>query len=490
MAEQDHDVLIVGGGSAGCVLAARLSENPSRSVVLLEAGRDVQSVAQLPAVLPRLTAAAPPHDPADLWTYDVSLIDGALAARQYRGRVLGGSSAVNGSLFMRGVPEDYDSWGATWRFGEVLEYFRRTEHDLDFHDEFHGEGGMFDVSRYFDVSLGRFQDSFVRRCVALGIPEKADLNHPAGVGIGRMPVSNDQTVRTCAALTYLGDRDQRPNLTIRTGIDVRRVLFEDRRAIGVEAVDAAGRGIVLRAHEVVLSAGAFGSPGLLLRSGVGPVEDLRRLGIDPVHDLAGVGRNLSCHPAIVLAEPSTQPEDDADVPRVALVSSSPSGARAERNDLNLFPRVVDGNATVLVTLRLPSSRGSLCLRSADPDDSPEISFGYLDDHDLARLSEGIELGLSVLGRRPNGESSGGWVRSHLRTSDHACGTCRLGAADDENAVVDPVCRVRGVDGLRVVDLSIVPRSVRAGPYATVVMLAERAADLFDAEPAPLPGPPR
>jgi choline dehydrogenase len=343
---------------------------------------------------------------------------------------------------------------------------------------------MFDVSRYLGRPLGAFQHSFHRRSAALGIPEKPDLNHPQGDGVGYMPVSNDRTVRTCTALTYLGDRRQRPNLTIRTGVHVRRVLLDDRRVVGVEAVDAAGRTIDVRAHEIVLSAGAFGSPELLLRSGIGPADDLRRLGIEPVHELPGVGRNLSCHPAVVLVEPSTQSEDDADVPRVALVSSSPSGTRAERNDLNLFPRVVDGNATTLVTLRLPCSRGSLRLRSADPGDPPEIDYGYLDDHDLVRLAEGIEVGLSILGRAPVDESSAAWIRCHLRTSDHACGTCRLGAAADEDAVVDPACRVRGLEGLRVVDLSIVPRSVRAGPYATVVMLAERASDLFDAQAAP------
>jgi choline dehydrogenase len=262
------------------------------------------------------------------------------------------------------------------------------------------------------------------------------------------------------------------------------VLLDGQRAIGVEAVDAGGRRIAVLAHDVVLSAGAFGSPELLLRSGIGPEEELHRLGIEPVHDLPGVGRNLSCHPAVVLVEPSTQPEDDADVPRVALVSSSPSGIRAERNDLNLFPRVVDGNATVLITLRLPSSRGSLRLRSADPGDPPEINYGYLDDRDLVRLAEGVELALSVLGRTPNDECSCAWIRSHLRTSDHACGTCRLGAAEDEGAVVDAACRVRGLEGLRVVDLSIVPQSVRAGPYATVVMLAERASDVFDAQTEP------
>lgn len=476
--KSEVSVVVVGGGSAGCVLAARLSADPDRTVLVLEAGRDVRAVPDLPPVLPRLGHGEPRYEPADLWSYDVSLLDGdAPVARQYRGRVLGGSSAVNGSLFMRGVPEDYDSWGETWRFDRVLPYFRRTENDVDFDGEYHGRGGVFDVARGIGTPVGAFQEAFYGNALGLGVPEKPDLNHPSGEGIGYMPISNERNERTCASIAYLGRCRDRPNLTIRTGVLARRLVVERGRVVGVEA-ERDGRPFTVRAEEVVVSAGAFGSPGLLLRSGIGPAGELAGAGFQPVHDLPGVGTGMSCHPSVVLRQRTDQCTDDPESPRVCLVRTSASATAGERNDLTLFPRVVGGEATVLVTLRLPVSTGSVRLRSTDPDEPSAIGYGYLHPHDTARLRDGLALTHDILGRTPDGELSDAWIRTHLRTSDHACGTCRMGPAGDERAVVDEDCRVHGLAGLRVVDLSVVPRSVRAGPYATVIMLAERAADLM------------
>jgi choline dehydrogenase-like flavoprotein len=493
-----HSVIVVGGGSAGCVLAARLSEDPACSVLLLEAGRDIRSVADLPAILPpRYSASrsltesrmvtgqnewqnadAPRYAVGDLWSYDVALVDGEdRASTQYRGRVLGGSSTVNGSLFMRGVPADYDAWGELWRFDRVLPYFRKIEHDVDFHDDYHGDSGPLEVARNLTTPLGAFQQQFYERSLAMGIADKPDLNHPRGVGIGYMPIGNGAQARSCTSLAYLRVCRDRPNLTVRTAIIVRRVLFDRDRAVGVECMQD---GTVFMEHgaEVILSAGTYESAQLLLRSGVGPANALLASGITPVQDLPGVGVSLSCHPIIVIHSDTDQPSDDPASPRLALVHSSASGTADEYNDVTLFPRVIGGVGTVLVSLRYPVSTGSLELRPSQPGGAPLIRYGYLDRHDLDRLADAVRLCLEILQRQPGNWLAKSWLRNRLQTADHACGTCRLGGQEDPASVVDERCRVRGVTALRVVDLSIVPRSVRAGPYATVLMLAERASDLI------------
>ncbi len=420
-----HSVVVVGGGSAGCILAARLSEDPGCSVLLLEAGRDVRSVADLPEILPpRYSASrslsdsrmvtgahewrrAPRYDPGDLWSYDVSLLDGEnRPATQYRGRVLGGSSAVNGALFMRGVPADYDAWGDLWRFDRVLPYFRKLERDADFHDQYHGDAGPFDVARHMATPVGPFQQRFRERARALGVRDKPDLNHPDGDGIGCMPISNQ--ARSSTSTVYLSPARKRPNLTVRTGVVVRRVAFERDRAIGVECLED-GKLVVEYGDQIILCAGTFELPQLLMHSGIGPADHLRGLGLRVVCDLPGVGQNLSCHPIIVVRGDTDQASDDPSAPRIALVYSSTSGTSDEHNDTTMFPRVIGGEGTVLVSLRYPVSSGSLRLTGSDPDGKPHIHYGYLDGHDLDRLRDALQFCFEVLGRAPEGEVSKSWI---------------------------------------------------------------------------------
>lgn len=469
--------IIVGGGAAGCVLAARLSENPDVTVTVIEAGRDIRSVAELPGPVQSLRAEGP--ELRDLWRYDVELFpDETRHTVQYRGRALGGSSTVNGSFFMRGVPEDYE-WGPGWSFADVLPYFKRSENDWDFHDEYHGTDGPFDVTRDWAVGVGAFQQRFGDAALAYGLPDKPDLNFPFGEGIGYIPVSTYGGERTCASIAYLSDCRERPNLTIRTGVTARRVLLDSGRAVGVE-VSEGDELVVYRGEEIIVCSGTFATPELLLRSGIGPADELAASGIQPLHDLPAVGRNLSCHPTVVVTVPTDQRGDDPDRPRIAVVCSSAHGIDGEHNDIALFPRVVEGRGTIAASLRQPSGTGSVRLAGPDPG-ALDIRYQYLEQRDRERLRDAVRTTFDVLGQVPGDELTDRWILDNLRTSHHASGTCRLGSADSPESVVDERCRVVCLDGLRVVDLSVVPVALRSGPYPTVIMLAERVADLLRTE---------
>jgi choline dehydrogenase len=463
----ESDVLIVGGGTAGAVLAARLSE--TRQVTLVEAGRDLTTEDALPPVLvghPPLTVRSLP----DTWRYDVDLTDSPhRQMNQFRGRILGGSSSINGSLFVRGVPEDYDGWGSPlWNFASVLPFFRRSECDLDFADEHHGSDGPLRVSRALHVPLNARQQQLHDRALSLGLAAKPDINHPEGSGIGRMPTT---VASRSTALTYLAPVRSRANLRILTDTTVERLLFEGQRAVGVETLSHG----TLRAREILLCAGTFGSVQLLLRSGVGPADHLRSMAITPVADLPGVGQNIGCHPMCTLRFP-VPGEPDPDTPRLVIVHSVD-----ERNNLMLFPKQFADHLALMCTLRLPTSRGAMHLEGTDL----RIAYHYLHADDLRKLREGLRLAVALANAVPRDDPSDEWILQHLETADHACGTCRMGPPSDPLAVVDERCRVYGTEALRVVDLSIVPRPVRAGPYPTVVMLAERASELIEAQPTRL-----
>ena len=522
------DYVVVGGGSAGCVLAARLSEDPGVQVALLEAGPpDTSVLIHCPAGLALLAKTGNAN-----WKFATEPQPGLNGRRGYqpRGKVLGGSSSVNAMIYARGHASDYDGWAAEgnpgWSFAEVLPYFRKSEHNERGADAFHGADGPLNV---MDLrSPNRFASVFVEAARQAGYPENRDFNGPTQEGVGLYQVTHRNGERFSAAKAYLAPNRHRPNLQVITGAQATRIVLEGRRAVGVAYVQDGVAREIRAQREVLVCGGALQSPQLLMLSGIGPAAHLREHGIPVVHDLPGVGRNLHDHVDVVQVVDAPHLTDLFGLSLTALarmvqgivewrrhrsgmlttnfaeaggfIRSTPDEAIPDLQLHFVVGKLVDhGRKTVLghgyschVCVLRPRSRGSVRLRSADPLATPSIDPNFLGDpDDVRRLVRGFQVmrrileqpALAGLGGRELPNSAGArdeasieaFIRNNADTIYHPVGTCRMGGGALD--VVDARLRVHGIAGLRVVDASIMPRIVGGNTNAPVIMIAEKAADL-------------
>ena len=517
----EYDVIIVGGGSAGAVLAARLSEDAGRRVLLLEAGgRDRHPFYHVPAGFAKMTKGL------GSWGWQTvpqrHMKDRVI--RYTQARVIGGGSSINAQIYTRGNALDYDEWrqmGCTgWGYEDVLPYFRKAEDNDTYDNRYHGKGGPLGVSQ--PRAPLPICEAYFAAAAQLGIPRNMDMTGEKQDGVGYYQLTQKNYRRSSTALAYLRPARGRANLTVRTGAQVLRIVVEKGRAVGVELPEG-----VVRGGEVILSSGAIGSPRLLQLSGIGPADMLRKLGVPVVFDQPGVGANLQDHVDLFVIAECTGPHtyDRFAKPHLSALAGlqylltrrgpvasslfetggfwyADPNARSPDIQLHLglgsgieagVAAMAQGGVTLNSAYLRPRSRGTVRLVSADPLAAPLIDPNYwADPHDREMSIRGLKLARQimaqdalkpyVLAERLPGpevrtdEDYVNYACAHAKTDHHPVGTCRMGA--DPAAVVDPQLRFNGIAGLRVVDASIMPALVSSNTNAATIMIAEKAADMI------------
>lgn len=520
------DYLIIGGGSAGCVVASRLSENPNAQVILLEAGgRDWHPFYHLPAGFAKMTKGI------GSWGWH-TVPQRNMQNRVFRytqAKVIGGGSTINAQIYTRGARQDYDDWRQLgcegWGYDDVLAYYRKAEDNDTYEDEYHGVGGPLGVSQ--PAAPLPICEAYFEAAATLGIPRNLDVAGERQDGVAYYQLTQKNALRSSASKAYLGRARGRPNLKVMTGKQCRRVTIENGRAVGVELVDGER---ISATTEVIVSCGAIGSPRLLQLSGIGPADHLKSVGVEAVLDRPSVGANLQDHLDLYCISEVSGPytydryaklhwsavaalqylftrrgpvasslfetggfwyaDPDARSPdlqfHLGLGTGIESGVAA----------MPDGGVTLNSCYLRPRSRGSVRLTSADPADPPLLDPNYLQDpRDREMSIRGLKLTQEIMSQKPlkpfirterlpgpdvkTDEDYFNFICEHSKTSHHPAGTCRMGV--DAEAVLDPRLRFHGLDGLRVADASIMPNVISSNTNAASIMIGEKAADMIRAD---------